>query len=191
LLGLLMAVWAVVILPIIIKVNIALGDDFLPVVIFHFKTIGFSFYAKGRLVIDEDGLDFKISFQHRLMRPEKSMKGLRGKNGAALNMIRSDQKLLKNLFSYVSSAGIHLKLRIGSGNAATTAMLCGLLNAALGCVPRIHLQIVPDFRTTQVCMQLKCIASFHLGKLLVSAAVLLRSAVMQAVREKAGGLVRG
>lgn len=191
LLGILMGVWSLIILPIIIKVNIALSDDCLPVAVFHIKTIGVSLHVKCRVTANKNGFDLKVCVQHRTSRPEKSVNAIGNRNEKVLKLIKSDQQLLENLYSYVSSSGMHLKLRIGAGDAAVTALICGSLSSALGCFPSIRLQIIPDFRAAQVCMQLKCIASFRLGKLLISAAVLLRAAVLQAVRKKSGGLAHG
>ena len=184
-----MVIWSLIILPVIVKVNIAFSDDLLPVAVFHFKTVGISFHVKCRLVVNEDGLDFKVSLMRNSLSSEKSVKAMGNKK--LTGWIKTDRQLLRYLSSYAASAGFHLKCRIGTGDAAMTALVCGTLSSVSACFPRARVLIVPDFRTPQVCMQLKCIAFFRLGKLFLSAAAILRSAVMQSVREKTGGLVHG
>ena len=189
-LGVLMLLWSVLILPFVIRIQAALGDDFLPTGCLYVRTIGLALRFDWKVVFTEKGLDIKLRYSGREQK-EKSMRESGRLSPVAVRHILLNAALRKNLTGYIRKTQLQADIRIGVRDAATTALLCGLLNAVLGVLPDERMRITPDFRTETFCVEIKCIAAFRMGNLLASAAVYLRVLAKQHMRQKAGGIQHG
>lgn len=190
-LGVLMTVWSLTILPIVIKFSSALGNDFLPAGYFLIRSIGISLRFDWKIIKTEDGLDFVLRYSDHKQRKERSMRDMRRMKPELTTLFRETPILRKNLLSYFSSLSIRADISIGLQDAAATALLCGAISVFSGCLPRMRSRVQPVFNHDGFCFNAKCIASFRLGKLLLSAALYLHASMMQHKRQKAGGAAHG
>lgn len=186
-----MALWSVLIAPIIVRLTFSSGADFLPSGYIEIRTIGFALRFDWKTVAGEKGLDVVMRYAGAHSKSTHSMRNINRQGVLNAKTVLQNKKLKKELLSYAAALHLQTEVRVGMQDAAATALVCGALSALLGCLPQIRARIIPEFRQQSFCMQAKCIASFRLGKLFASAAIYLRALAMQRMRQKAGGTEYG
>lgn len=189
-LGVLMLLWSVLILPFVVQIQVSLGDDCLPTGYLNIRTIGLALRFDWKFVFTEKGLDIKLRYSGHGQK-EKSMREAGRLSPIVVRHLLANAVLRKNLLEYIRKTQLRADIRIGVQDAATTALICGVMNAAAGALRDARMRIMPDFRSETFCVEIKCIAAFRMGNLLASAAVYLRVLAMQHMRQKAGGIQHG
>lgn len=190
-LGVLMALWSVTIMPIICRFSASIGDDFLPAGYFDIKTMFFSLRFDWKCIRNEAGISFKLRYVGRKQAHEHDMRELNQMGPQFKVILRDAPFLQKNLLGYLRNLYVKADICIGLSDAAATALTCGTISAVLAALPHVRAHVTPDFRSENICVNAACIASFRLGKLLLSAALYLHASIMQRVRQKAGGNAHG
>ena len=186
-----MAVWSLLIWPFVIKSRICLDQHHLPSGIAEIKTIGIGVKISWQLLKTEKGIDFQIRYLRSHYRKNGSMKEMEQMRNRMGPIFLNAPYLKDNLISYFHSLHIVSTIRVGLGDAARTALACGALSMLLGCIPHAKGDIIPDFRNEVFHADIKCIAALQLGKLLLSAVLILRATAAQYIRRKVGGVVDG
>jgi len=186
-----MAVWSLFIWPFVIKSRIYLDQHHLPNGVSEFKTIGIGVKISWQLLRTEHGIDFQIRYLKSNYQKNGSMKDMEQMRNRIGPLILNAPYLKDNLISYLHNLRIVSTIRVGLGDAAHTALVCGALSMLFGCIPQAKGDIIPDFRNEVFHADIKCIAALHLGKLLLSAVLILRAAATQYIRRKVGGVIHG
>jgi len=189
-LGVLLALWSLLIMPFAFRISISLGDDFLPTGYLDIRTIGPSLRVNWTTIFTEKGLDIRLRYAGHEQK-EKSMREIKGLSGVAVAKVLKDEAFRENLRSYIKRIHVTVNARIGLQDAAETALLCGLCAAIASCVPNAKANVIPDYQAAAFCVEIKCIAIFRMGKLFASAVVLLRAISKQYMRQKVGGVQHG
>ena len=112
-------------------------------------------------------INFKLQFQANKQRKAPTLQGLKCWS--------------RNLL-------VFLDLQMGTGDACSTALYCGALQAFFACVPRVVFSIRPQYGSVGYRLQVHCIAVFRLGKLFLTAA---RMAFRRIAAKSAGGRANG
>ena len=90
------------------------------------------------------------------------------------------------------SLAVSADVQLGLSSAASTALACAALTAALQSQPRLTAHIAPDYRRQGIRLQFACIASFRLGKLLLTAALWGTALALRRIEEvRANGSLQG
>lgn len=92
--------------------------------------------------------------------------------------------LAKNLRAWRSCFNARLCVRLGLADASATALACGALQQGAALLSPLHVLVSPDYQHAGYALQFCCIAVFRLGKLWITAALLLFGL---AARKMAGG----
>lgn len=92
-------------------------------------------------------------------------------------LLRSD-RLRRMLLRHIDLQALHVAVRLGLSSAARTAMLTGVVQVLQRMLPprlrrRVRIAAQPDFLHEETLTQARCIVFFHLGILLVAAAMAL------------------
>lgn len=190
-LGILIAAWSVLIWPFVFRISATVGTDCLLTGYVKIKTIGAEIKLDWKLVHTENGPDFVLRLSNNRQSSMKSMKVSRDVSSIISGAFRNSTILHKNLARYVSQIHIQTDIRLGLSDAAATAIGCATLAAMIGCFPNIKGRVVPDFQSELFCAEVRCIASFQLGKLLLSAVIFLQAMMQQLIRRKSGGAFHG
>lgn len=186
-----MALWSLAVWPFVIKTRLYLDQHYLPNGITEIRTIGISMKISWSLMRGANGLEIQIRYlKSNRQRNDnvKDMEQMRDKIGP---LILSAPYLRENIISYLRKLHIISTFRIGLGDAAQTALACGALSTVFGCIPHARGNVIPDFRNVVFHADIKCIAALQLGKLLLSAVLILRAAATQYIRRKVGGVIDG
>jgi len=186
-----MSIWSVMILPIILRVYIGVGTEFLPEGYISIKAIGPVIRIHWRVIRKEEGLQLMLAFAGRKTSRTKTMQDMNSNSAAYIRLVMEHKALQKNLLSYFKTFRITGNCRIGAGDAASTALICGAIKSLSGCMKLFQVHVIPEFHQPTFCLDAKCIASFRLGKLLLSAVLCLHAFAMQNLRHKAGGAAHG
>ena len=184
-------IWSVVIWPFVIKNRVYLDKQHLPNGIAEMKAIGIGMKINWRLLRTENGIGFQIRYLKSSYLRNSSMKDMEQMKERVGPLILNAPYLKENLFNYLHNLHFTSTIRIGLGDAAQTALICGLLSTIFGCIPHAKGDIIPDFRNEVFHADIKCIAALQLGKLLLSAVLILRAAATQYIRQTVGGVVHG
>lgn len=83
---------------------------------------------------------------------------------------------------------LFIDLRVGTGNACSTALFCGALQELFSCLPRVLCTVRPQYDHSGYRLQVHCIAVFRLGKLFLTAAVMT---LRRLAAKRAGGRANG
>lgn len=186
-----MALWSLAVWPFVIKTRLYLDQHYLPNGITEIRTIGISMKISWSLMRGANGLEIQIRYlksNRQRNGNAKDMEQMRDKIGP---LILSAPYLRENIISYLRKLHIISTFRIGLGDAAQTALACGALSTVFGCIPHARGNVIPDFRNVVFHADIKCIAALQLGKLLLSAVLILRAAATQYIRRKVGGVIDG
>lgn len=190
-LGIAMMLWSVAIWPFIIRSQLFLNHHQLPAGIAVIKTIGIKVKINWEIKKTERGYEFHVRFFDKSRQRESSMSAMRQLRSKISPLVLSVPYLKENLMGYFSGMYAIATIRLGLGDAAATAIVCGALGGIIGCFPRIDANVIPDFRNEMFSADIKCIASFRLGKLLLSAVLILCASLTQKMRQKSGGVMHG
>lgn len=98
--------------------------------------------------------------------------------------LRSDHAR-RFLAHHIHLEKLHASVQLAMSDAAKTAALTGLLNGAAAMIPcqyrdRVRIRIMPDFFHDHITAGSRCILFFHLGTLLITAAMLLAALALEA-----------
>lgn len=95
--------------------------------------------------------------------------------------------LKKQLHSWLRNVYLLLNVRIGTGDAAQTALLCGALISVFSVIPNAKAQIKPEYSAPVIRGTLHCIVSFRLGKLFLTFALLALATVVRSMGGRTDG----
>lgn len=190
-LGALMTIWSLMIMPLVFKIYVSLGNDLMPSGYVDLKTIGFSIRFDWKTLQTENGLKLQLRFANRKHAHERSISAFQHMSPQTFLLLRNAPMLRKQLLGYLRSIYVKADISLGLSDAAATALACGGLHAVFGCLPHMKAHVTPVFCSESICLNARCIASFRLGKLLLSAALYLHASMMQRMRQKAGGAAYG
>ena len=190
-LGILLGVWSVLIWPLAVRIKVSLGSGHPLSGSIAVKSIGLGLKMDWKLTHTVQGATISLRFSDGRYSHSKSIQSMRHTNEQIIEAIRTTPSLQKALASYISSVHLKSDIRIGTGNAAETALVCGSLSAILGCLPHARGQVIPDFQNEILCLDLQCITSFQLGKLFLTVLVYLRCRIVKRIQQIAGGVFHG
>lgn len=151
--------FAILMMPVVLEIRFDTDEHTLIAGSVRLSFYGVSVRIPFRIVRG-DGFYLQIASSHRIrvhFRPKK-------------RSIPSDS-FRKNITSWKRSILFHIDLHIGTGDACSTALCCGALQAVVSTVPRIACRIVPLYDRTGYRLKVHCIAVFRLGKLFLTAAL--------------------
>lgn len=191
LLGVLMLLWSFAIWPFIIKLSFTVGSDCALTGMLIVKTIGGILQLDWKLIQTASGPQIVLRYSSRKHIHERKMNDMSGINKQTLQAIIHSASIKRHLLSYLKLIRFHANIRLGTNDAANTALLCGFLHALMGCFPQIRGKVTPDFQSPSFCADISCIAPFRLGKLFVSAAMGAFSYLSFQLRHKRGGADHG
>ena len=80
--------------------------------------------------------------------------------------------LIRNLKSWLDDLLFVINIRLGTGNACSTALCCGALHGLFSILPQAIVHIKPQYDQAGYFLQVHCIAVFRLGKLFLTAAMI-------------------
>ena len=190
-LGIGMALWSAAIWPFIIRSQVFLNHHQLPMGVAVIKTIGITVKINWEMKKTEQGYVFHVRFFDKNRQKKGNMSVMKQIRGRINPLVLSAPYLKTHLVGYLSSLQAIATIRIGLGDAAATALACGALFSIIGFSSRVKVCVIPDFRNEIFSADIKCIASFRLGKLLLSAVLFLYAALVQKIRQKTGGVFHG
>lgn len=101
-------------------------------------------------------------------------------------LIRTFPPLERHFVSFAEKDGISAYL--GTGDAAATALLCGAADHICKLTFPLDVHITPLYHTDSFSMQIQCISFFRLGKIVITAALLLAARLK---RKLTGGSFHG
>ena len=92
------------------------------------KTIGIGIKINWRLLRTENGIGFQIRYLKSSYLRNSSMKDMEQMKERVGALILNAPYLKENLFNYLHNLHFTSTIRIGLGDAAQTALICGLLS---------------------------------------------------------------
>ncbi len=190
-LGIVMAVWSLLIWPFVFRFSATLGSDCLLTGYILIRTIGIGMKLDWKLVYTKNGPDLVLRLSGKKETSARNMNMNGSVREKAERALQTSPVLKKNLLRYLTQTKLIADIRIGLNDAAKTALTCATINAVFGCLPMVKGHVIPDFQRETLCVEVRCISAFRLGKLLLSAALFLYAFMHQAVRQKTGGVVNG
>lgn len=89
------------------------------------------------------------------------------------------------LVRHIHLETLHASLQLALSDAAKTATLTGLISGLVTMIPcryrdRIRIRVIPDFFHDHITASSRCILFFHLGTLLITAAMMLTALALEA-----------
>lgn len=119
------------------------------------------------------------------------MKNMRARGAEAAKALHLSSSFKKHIRQYLKDLQIKAEIRLGTGDAAVTAVICAFLSGLIGCIPQALGSVTPDFHSKVFCADISCIAPLRLGKLFVSAAVAAFALLRCRLRKIGGGAKYG
>ncbi len=177
-----MGLWTLATVPVSLRVFLSVTASDLPLGTLHVRFYGFNVMLHFRLIRKEErlflGLKIGEDGKERLFPIELGAP----RQPSLLRFA----PLKQQLFSFLQANG--LRLRIGTGDAAATALCCAAIQSLNMLRLPFALYAEPIYDVSTFVLQLRCISFFRLGKLWITALLLLAAQLM---KKFSGGIQHG
>lgn len=143
-------------------------------------------------LIRQDG---QYSITLRFVRKKKS-KGRDVKNVGLViveqyRILHSSRMLMNALNGLSKGLRLHANMRIGTGDAASTALVCAAVQVLSGAVRGLRAQIIPEYAAHALTGEIRCIAFFRAGRIIIAAMLYLYAKSLKLAEKEAGGKQNG
>ena len=166
-------------MPVKVGIRLRMADGRLPWGGVRISLYGIRFSLGFHIIKDDGGKVFFACLSTGKRIPLRRPKGFKKPM-----LTKCFPPLRSNLKKWLRALRFFLYARIGLSDAARTALLCGFLMAVGDMLPGAKIRAVPDYRKKGYDAAFCCIATFRLGKLLLT---LLLLGAAQAARSICGG----